>query len=233
MLDRTLPPTAAFTVTLLAALAVPAGALAHGGTTVAEGQRGGVTIRVQSSPSTTESGRPAVDLATTLAGPGSGPGSHVTYYVRPEGGKTFRINTERDEGGVHHADVSTTNRGDANAWDVSAIVMLSDGKRLRVTNASGNAPGPDPAAPRPKPSTPEPSTPEPSTAAPTTPTAGPQNEPVPTTATTDEPVDDISGESDGAPAWVLPSGAAIIALGLFAMAWTRRTRKTDDGDDWN
>lgn len=227
MLDRTLLPTAALATTFFGALALlPAAAGAHGGTTVAEGQRSGVTVRVQGSPSTTAGGKPAVDLATTLAGPGSGEGSLVTYYVRPDGGKTVRISTERDEGGVHHADVSTAGRGEWSTWDVSAIVMLSDGKRLRVTNASGNAPGPDPAAPKPKPSTPTPSTP-----APSSPTASALNEPAPTTAA-DAPVDDISGESDSAPAWVLPSGAAIIVLGLLAMAWTRRSRTTDDSDDW-
>lgn len=228
MLDRTLTPTAALTATLLSALAVlPAAALAHGGTTIADGERGGVIVRVQGSPSTTAGGNPAVDLATTVAGPGSGPGSHVTYYVRPEGGSTVRVNTERDEGGVHHADVSTAGRGDWNAWDVSAIVMLSDGKRLRVTNASSNAPGPDPAATKPKSSTPTPTTPDP-----VSPSADALNT-TPQTTPIDEDVDDISGESDGAPAWVLPSGAAIIVLGLLAMAWTRRSRTTDDSDDWN
>lgn len=230
MLDRTLPPTAALAATLLAGLALaPAAALAHGGTTIAEGQRGGVTVRVQGSPSTTASGQPAVDLATTLAGPGSGRGSKVTLYVRPDGGKTVKVTTDRDEGGVHHADVSTAGRGEWSNWDVSAIVLLSDGKRLRVTNASGDAPGPDPAAV----GKPKPQAPEPSTTAPTTPTASPRNEPVPTTPAPDAPVDDISGESDGAPAWVLPSGAVIIALGLFAMAWTRRNRTPDDSDDWS
>lgn len=229
MLDRTLPTTAAVAAPLFGAVALwTSGAAAHGGATIAEGQRSGVTVRVQGSPSTTPGGKPAVDLATTLAGPGSGQGSRVAYYVRPDGGKTFRVNTERDEGGVHHAAVATDGRGTWSDWDVSAIVLLNDGTRLRVTNASGNAPGPDPAASKPKPSTPEPS----STPAPTTPTASPQNEPVPTTAT-EEPVEDISGESDGAPAWVLPSGAVIIVLGLLAMAWTRRSRTTDASDDWS
>lgn len=222
--------SAVLAATVLGALAVsPSTGFAHGGTTVAEGQKSGVIVRVQGSASTTKGGQTAVDLATTVAGPGSGPGSRVSYYVRPEGGKTFRVNTERDEGGVHHADVAVAGRGDWNDWDVSAIVLLSDGKRLRVTNASGNAPGPDPAAAaKPKPSTP--TSPDPVQ---TSPTARPQDEPVPTTAAADGGVDDISGESDGAPAWVLPSIAAIIVLGLLAMAWTRRRHRTDDaGDDW-
>lgn len=227
MLERSTGKLAALAV-LAAAGLWPAAAVGHGGTTIAEGQSRGLTILVQGSDAATAGGQPGVDVATTLAGPGSGAGSLVSYYVRPRGGKTFRVNTERDEGGVHHATISTANRGDWRAWDVSAIVVPKGGKRLRVTNASGNAPGPDPARVRP----------EPAPATEADPATSPEPSALPTTTTpapAEEPVDDISGESDGAPAWVIPSLAVVLVLGLLGLAVTRRGRdgSGDAPDDWD
>lgn len=121
-------------------------AAAHGGAKVAEGGAGGVSILVNGAESQTASGGAAVDLSTTLQGPGTGDGATVTYWIRPAGGETFRKTTTRDDAGIAHTDVPTANRGDWRDWDVSAIVRLSTGKRLRVSNAEANPPGPDPAA---------------------------------------------------------------------------------------
>ncbi len=216
-----------------AATALPAPAAAHGGSTLAEGQKDGVTVLVQGSAATTAGGQPATDLATTLAGPGSGEGSTVVYYVRPDGGKSIRVATQRDESGVHHADVATAGRGDWRAWDVSAIVTLSGGKRLRVTNAESNPPGPDPAqASRPEPapqdgaasSTPEATTP----AAASTPGATTPAE------QSEAAVDDISGEDESAPGWMLPSLAGLVIVGLGALLVVRRRRGDDEpeGDEF-
>lgn len=217
----------AATVGLVAAAWItPTAARAHGGTTVASGQRSGVTVLVQGSDSTTRGGKPAADLATTLAGPGSGKESSLVYYVRPSGGRSFRVQTERDASGVHHADVPTVGRGAWRDWDVSAIVTLSDGKRLRVTNASSNPPGPDPAAR----ATPEaPATTPGAAAAPSSPTLseGPTTPDV-VEEPADQPVDDISGEEDAAPAWVLPSLALLVGVGAAAWMAARRRRFSDE-----
>lgn len=121
-------------------------AAAHGGAKVAEGGSGGVSILVNGAETTTASGGAAVDLSTTLQGPGTGDDATVTYWIRPAGGDTFRKTTTRDDAGIAHTDVPTADRGDWRDWDVSAIVRLSDGKRLRVSNAEANPPGPDPAS---------------------------------------------------------------------------------------
>ena len=122
-------------LTAATTLGTAATAGAHGGTEIAEGGSGGVKIVVNASETTTATGRPAVDLATTLRGPGTGDGATVTYYVRPSGGDTFRVRTTRDDAGIAHVDVATAGRGEWREWDVSAVVRLSSGGRLRVSNA--------------------------------------------------------------------------------------------------
>lgn len=186
----------------------PSTALAHGGTTVAEGRSGGMTVLVQGSDAGTRGVRSAVDLATTLNGPGTGPSAAVVYYVRPAGQPSVRVATERDESGVLHAEISTAGRGDWRQWAVSAIVTLAGGKRLRVANTPDNPPGPDPAR----------ATEHKATA--TTPAA--RHEPGELVA--EQPVDDISGEEEQAPRWALPSLGGLVAAGLFGLAVTRRRR---------
>lgn len=220
----------------LAAMALPNSVAAHGGSTLAEGQKNGVTVLVQGSETTTPGGKPATDLATTLAGPGSGAGSTVVYYVRPEGGKSFRVRTDRDASGVHHADVAVAGRGDWRAWDVSAIVTLNGGKRLRVTNAASNPPGPDPAqSSRPKADAqdaPEASTPE-SASTPQAPGAStPGGDATASSADQDGAgLDDISGEQDSAPSWVLPSLVGLVVVGLGGLLVARRRGRDDDAED--
>jgi hypothetical protein len=130
----------------LAALAGASSAAAHGGTTLAEGGTDGVTVLLQAAETTTGSGKEAVDLSTVLNGPGTGPKATVTLWIRPSGGKTFKVTTDRDEEGTAHQDVATAGRGSWRDWDVSAVVALSTGKRLRVSNAEANPPGPEPAS---------------------------------------------------------------------------------------
>jgi hypothetical protein len=130
----------------VAALAGASGASAHGGTTLAEGGTGGVTVLLQAEETTTPAGKEAVDLSTVLNGPGTGPKATVTLWIRPSGGKTFKVVTDRDEEGIAHQDVPTAGRGRWRDWDVSAVVALSTGKRLRVSNAEANPPGPEPAS---------------------------------------------------------------------------------------
>lgn len=194
-----------------AALWMPGHAFAHGGTTVAEGQSGGVTVLVQGSDSSTKLGKPAVDLATTLAGPGTGTRAKVLFYVRPEGKASFRVAAQRDDSGVRHAEIATTGRGQWRDWDVSAIVTLSNGKRLRVANVSSNPPGPDPSQAR----------------------APKQRDEAPAEATSpqaeaplvdEQPVSDISGNEAQAPAWVVPSLIGLVLLGLAGLALVRRRR---------
>jgi hypothetical protein len=199
-------------------------AAAHGGVTIAQGQSKGVTVLVQGSAATTPSGGGAADLATTLAGPGTGEQATVTYWVRPQGGKTFKVETERDASGVRHAEISTAERGDWQAWDVAAVVKLSDGRTVRVSNDASNPPGPAAATPTPTPEF----------------TQAPKVSTAPQATTASETVEDISGESDGAPSWVLPSIIAVLALAAVGMLLARR-RGTgsgdghdagDGGDDW-
>lgn len=189
---------------------LPGSALAHGGTTIAEGRSDGVTVVIQGSDSSTQAARPAVDLATTLDGPGTGPSAQVVYYVRPAGKRSVRVEAERDESGVRHAEISTASRGDWRNWDVSAIVTLAGGERLRVASTSDNPPGPDPARP------PAPKATE------TTPSTSGANDPAPPVA--QSAVDDITGQQEAAPAWALPSLGALIAVGLIGLAIVRRRR---------
>lgn len=186
----------------------PSTALAHGGTTVAEGRSGGVTVVVQGSDADTRGGRSAVDLATTLTGPRTGPSVAVVYHVRAAGQPSVRVATERDESGVLHAEIATAGRGDWRQWDVSAIVTLAGGKRLRVANTPVTPPGPDPARAGGR------------NATATTPTARHEQGEL----AAEQPVDDISGEEEPAPRWALPSLGGLVAAGLFGLAITRRRR---------
>lgn len=244
----------------LASLATASGAAAHGGTTLAEGGTGGVTVLLQAAEATTASGKPAVDLSTVLNGPGTGPKATVTLWIRPSGGKTFKVTTDRDEQGVAHQDVAVAGRGSWRDWDVSAVVALSSGKRLRVSNAEANPPGPEPAAtagggatgadPDEASADPGTTTGEQATSGGVAPGAGDDD----TTADADgagadgtggesadsaaggdasaadgtsgaaaEEVTDVTGESDGAPGWVLPS-AIVIVLAAVALVVVRRRR---------
>ncbi|MDO9352472.1 MAG: hypothetical protein Q7T55_02185 [Solirubrobacteraceae bacterium] len=200
---------------LLLATAMPTAAHAHGGATVVDGSSKGVTILVQRAPAQTPSGGAAVDLSTILGGPGTTEAT-VDYWIRPASGKTFKIETERDEGGTFHADISTANRGDAESWDVSAIVTTGDGERLRVTTSSDDPPGPDPKAA---------ATPG-QEEAPTSPTLTEGNPPTttPEAVTEDDaaPVEDISGKSDGPPSWAFPSLLVLTIIGFAILAVRRR-----------
>lgn len=212
-----LAPAALLAVAGLAVL-TPA-AHGHGGVTLAEGSRGGVTVIVQATDATTATGEPAADLSAVMSGPGTGPRADVEFWVRPQGGKVLEVGPERDQAGVHHATVATAGRGDWRDWEVSALVELDGGQTLRVTNASGNPPGPDPAAGEEQATTPA-ATPD---AATTPPEDGAPAE----NASTD--VADISGEEDEAPAWALPSLAAIFALGIAFLLWRRRAGGGHEG----
>lgn len=233
----------AVVATILAALGTTAAASAHGGATIAEGGSDGVQILLQGTDSTTADGQAAVDLSTVVRGPGTDD-AEVTFWVRPAGGETFRVATERDDAGVSHADVPTEGRGSWREWDVSAVVQLDDGTRLRVSNAEANPPGPDPA-----------STPGGGATGPDddsgegTTTATTETETVETTTTETEtetetesapatttesddsaPVSDVTGEDDGAPGWVVPS---LIAIVLIALAWAvffRRPKRNGEVD---
>ncbi|MDX8153315.1 hypothetical protein SK069_17080 [Patulibacter brassicae] len=203
----TLPVAAA-----IVAFALPAAARAHGGIDIAEGGDGGTRILVQGSAA----GPGEVDLATTLDGPGSGEGSRVVYWVRPTGRtRSVRIATDRDEGGTHHAEIPTAGRGSWQDWDVSAYVTLSTGRRLRVTNDRSSPPGPNrPARPRARPTaTVTRTTPAPSTSA--------------AAAAVEEDIEDVSGQSDGVPGWVLPS-LVVLALAGGTAVVIRNRRLTDD-----
>lgn len=195
----------------LALVVGPASAWAHGGTTLAEGTAKGVTVLLQGS----DAGAGAVDLATTLNGPGTGPAAKVVLYVRPAGGRSIRVRTESDASTIRHAEISTAGRGDWRDWDVSAIVTLADGKRLRVASTSENPPGPDPARPPQEKSA---ETTPPTTAA-TTPEA---STPEPADQT---PVEDISGQDGAAPAWALPSVGGLIAVSFIGLVIARRRRE--------
>ncbi|WP_210494096.1 hypothetical protein [Patulibacter sp. SYSU D01012] len=210
-------------VTLGGLVALPSSALAHGGATVAEGGRNGVTILVQAAEATTPAGKPAVDLSTVLEGKGTGDGAKVTYWIRPASGDTFRVVPENDETGVRHADVAIGSRGPWRDWDVSAVVTLTDGSRLRVTNAPDDAPGPDPSAPRPQD---ERDDAEAAPPAGTTTAASPAPAADSADARDDDaaPVSDISGEEDGAPSWAIPSVIVVAVLLVGGALLVRRRR---------
>lgn len=192
----------------------PGAAFAHGGTTIAEGRSKGVTVVVQGSEAEDAKGELEVDLATTLAGPGTGSSAKVVYYVRPAGKKhSARVPTDRDASGVRHAEISASGRGDWRRWDVSAIVTLAGGKKLRVASTSKNPPGPA-RDQRPKSTPPT----APDSTAPTTVEQ-------PTAPERDAAVDDISGQEEAAPAWVLPSLVGMVALGLIGSFVRRRRRR--------
>ncbi len=199
---------------LVLVLAAPSGAQAHGGIDVAEGGRGGVQIAVQGS----EAEADQVDLATTLAGPGTGAGSKVVYWIRPSGRtRSVRIPTDRDESGIHHAEIPTQGRGSWQDWDVAAYVTLNNDKQLRVTNDRTDPPGPTANASE-RPTTPTTTT---TTAAPTETTSPP---------TAASAVDDVSGQGDGAPAWVVPSFVVVLLVAGAAIALGRRRRRTTPED---
>lgn len=230
----------------LVALGTAGSAAAHGGATLAEGGADGVRILLQGTDATTSSGAAAVDLSTVVRGPGTD-GAVVTYWIRPAGGETFRKTTVRDDTGVAHTDVPTADRGDWRQWDVSAVVQLDDGTRLRVSNAEANPPGPDPASTpgggakgpdedsgegTTTATTPTETTPEAVTTG-ATPTETTPTETAPTTATDDDsaPVSDVTGEDDGTPGWVLPSLIAVVVIALAWVVFFRRPRSGDDRDD--
>lgn len=230
------------------ALGSAATAAAHGGATLAEGGADGVRILLQGTDSTTAGGAPAVDLSTVVRGPGTSD-AEVTFWVRPAGQDTFRVRTTRDDAGVSHADVATADRGSWRDWDVSAVVRLNDGTRLRVSNAEANPPGPDPAStPGGGASGPDADSDEgtatttEATPADTTSETAPapattQTESAPATTTTESadddaaPVSDVTGEDEGTPGWVVPSLIAIVVIALAWAIFFRRSRAGGGRDD--
>lgn len=238
---------AAAVVAVFVALGIAGPAAAHGGATLAEGGADGVRILLQGTDATTSSGAAAVDLSTVVRGSGTDDAA-VTFWIRPAGGETFRVKATGDEAGVSHADVATADRGDWRKWDVSAVVQLTDGTRLRVSNAEANPPGPDPAstagggATGPDPDSGEGTT----TTAETTPTETATTETAPAETTTAEtetattatetdddaaPVSDVTGESDGTPGWVIPSLIALVVIALVWVVFFRRPKHGEDGSD--
>lgn len=234
-------------VAAFVALGTAGTAQAHGGATLAEGGADGVRILLQGTDATTSSGAPAVDLSTVVRGSGTDD-ADVTFWVRPSGDETFRVKATRDESGVSHADVATADRGDWRQWDVSAVVQLTDGTRLRVSNAEANPPGPDPAATAGGGATgPDPDSGEGTTTATTptetTPTETATTETAPTETTTgtetattpaetnddSAPVSDVTGESDGTPGWVIPSLIALVVIALVWVVFFRRPKHGEDG----
>ncbi len=230
-------------LTAIVGLAAAAGgAAAHGGATLAEGGSGGVRILLQAADSTTGDGATAVDLSTVVRGPGTDDAT-VTFWVRPAGQDTFRVEATRDDAGVSHADVPTEGRGSWRDWDVSAVVQLGDGTRLRVSNAEANPPGPDPAstpgggAQGPDEDSgegtatttePTPTETDPEVIAPTE----TETDAAPATTTDDagEPGSDVTGESDGAPGWVVPSLIVVVVIAVAWIGFFRRTKRDDDPD---
>ncbi len=199
--------------TIAALLIAPAGASAHGGTSIAEGGGGGVQIAVQGA----DAAAGEVDLSTTLAGTGAGAGSRVVYWIRPAGReRAVRIGTDRDEGGTHHAEIPTAGRGSWRDWDVSAYVTLSTGRTLRVTNDKTQPPGP-----------PERPTATTAAAPPSTPTS---TSPAALPADDGVQVQDVSGQSDGAPGWVVPSLVGFVVLSVLAVVVGKRRRPDDDAE---
>jgi hypothetical protein len=225
----------------LVALGTAGSAAAHGGATLAEGGADGVRILLQGTDATTSGGAPAVDLSTVVRGPGTEE-AVVTLWVRPSGGETFRVATTRDESGVSHADVATADRGDWRQWDVSSVVQLDDGTRLRVSNAEANPPGPDPAgtpgggAKGPDADSDEGTATE-STTETTTETVTTETETTETAPSTTEadddgaPVSDVTGEDEGTPGWVVPSLIAVVVIALAWAIFFRRSRSADGRDD--
>lgn len=204
----------AVAVAVAVVLAVPSAAQAHGGIDVAKGGRGAVQIAVQGSKAEAD----RVDLATTLAGPGTGAGSKVVYWIRPSGRtRSVRIPTDRDESGIHHAEIPTQGRGSWQDWDVAAYVTLSNNKQLRVTNDRTNPPGPAADASE-----------RPTTPATTTAAATPTETTSPPAAAS--AVDDVSDEGDGAPAWAVPSLVVVLLIAGAAIAVGRRRRQTTPED---
>ncbi|MDX8152501.1 hypothetical protein SK069_12920 [Patulibacter brassicae] len=208
-----------------AALGLPASAAAHGGITVAQGGSGGVRILVQGTEAAAADGSAAADLSTTLDGAGSGAGARVVYWIRPKGReRAFRVRTERDERGIHHAEIRTADRGSWQDWDVAAYVTLSTGRELRVTNDRRDPPGP-PEAPA------SGGTPPPTTTTEAAPPAG-------AGTTTDaapaddasSAVEDVSGEGDGTPGWVVPSIVVLVVLGVVAVVLRQRRLPPDPRD---
>ncbi len=209
------------------ALGLPASAAAHGGITVAQGGSGGVRILVQGTEAAAADGSPVADLSTTLDGAGSGAGSRVVYWIRPKGReRAFRVRTARDERGIHHAEIRTANRGSWQDWDVAAYVTLSTGRELRVTNDRSDPPGP-PEAPAPSGGTTPPTTTTeavpPGGADTTTSDAAPAAAP-------SSGVEDVSGEGDGTPGWVVPSIVVLVVLGIVAVVVRQRRLPPDPRD---
>ncbi|MCK9248445.1 MAG: hypothetical protein M0P31_05640 [Solirubrobacteraceae bacterium] len=208
---RVLPLLAA----VLSAGPLAGSAGAHGGTTLATGRAGDARIVVQGADLPDGSG--GVDLSVVLTGPGSGPASRVTFWVRPVKGREFRVRATRDDGGTHHVEVARMSRGAWRDWDVSAIVRLAGGRTVRVSTDRRDPPGPDPTAT----TATTPTTPDDDETTPgsgdgaTTPDAGATTAPDATapTAQDDAPVDVTDDGDDGAPGWVVPS---VIVLALLA-----------------
>lgn len=122
----------------------------------------------------------------------------------------MRIATQRDESGIHHAEIPIAGRGSWQDWDVSAYVTTSSGKRLRVTNDRSDPPGP-----------PEPPEPARTTTAPSgSTTAGAA--PTPTKPPAENAVEDVSGEGDSAPGWVIPSVVVLVLVGVGAVVLRNR-----------
>ncbi|CAB4946873.1 unannotated protein [freshwater metagenome] len=248
MRSAALRPLLVAAVTGLAALGAAAPAGAHGGTTIAEGGGEGVRILVNAAETTTPAGREAIDVSTTIEGRGTGEGASVTYWIRPAGGETFRATTVRDDAGIAHTDVPTADRGDWRSWDVSAVVRLSTGERLRVSNAEANPPGPDPAATagggatgadEEESGTATGDAPASGGTAPGTATAADDATTTGDTAASPGPeagegrIVDVSGEEDGAPWWAIASVPVILiaAIGLILLGRRRAAADAARGDD--
>lgn len=200
----------ALMVSAVVLLVAPVSADAHGGIGIADGGGGGVRIAVQGSAA--EAGE--VDLATTLTGRGSGEGSKVVYWIRPAGReRSIRVATDRDESGIHHAEILLAGRGSWQDWDVAAYVTLSTGRELRVTNDRADPPGPPERVTAPTEST--------------TTSAAPVAEPQEQAAAA--PVEDVSGEGDDTPGWVVPSIVLLVLAGGVAAVLRHRRLPRDDG----
>ncbi|MDO9410173.1 hypothetical protein [Patulibacter sp.] len=252
MRTAALRPLLVVALTGIAALGAASPAGAHGGTTIAEGGGDGVKILVNAAETQTPAGREAIDVSTTIEGRGTGEGATVTYWIRPAGGETFRATTTRDAAGIAHTDVPTADRGDWRSWDVSAVVRLSTGERLRVSNAEANPPGPDPAATAGGGATgadgdeqaasgddaPASGGTSPGTATDTTTGEAPATTTDDTAAAGPEAgegrIVDVSGEEDGAPWWAIASVPLILiaAIGLIVLGRRRAAAEAARGNDY-